>query len=438
MLERLFGLSAAGTTVRTEVLAGTTTFLTMAYIIFVQPAVLSAAGMDAGAVLTATCLASAIATLIMAFAANYPIAVAPAMGHNFFFAFTVVVARGTPWPVALGAIAIAGLLFIATAGIGLRERVIVAVPESLKHAITVGIGLLITLIGLEWGGVIVDSPGTLVTLGHLGSAPVLLTLGTLALMAILQARGVRGAALIGMTAATAAALALGLTRFQGVASAPPSLAPTFFKLDVAGALRPTLVDVVFVFFFLALFDSIGTLVGVAGRMGLVRNGTLPRARQALLADAIGTVAGACLGTSTVTAYVESSTGVAAGGRTGLASVVTAALFLISLFFSPLVRMVGGGYDSGAGLTLYPIIAPALILVGVMMMESVRHIRWDEFTDALPSFLALVTMPLAFSITDGIAFGFIAYAILKPATGRARELDVLVYVFAVLFLIRYAL
>jgi AGZA family xanthine/uracil permease-like MFS transporter len=438
MLERLFGLSAAGTTVRTEVLAGTTTFLTMAYIIFVQPAVLSAAGMDAGAVLTATCLASALATLIMAFAANYPIAVAPAMGHNFFFAFTVVLARGTPWPVALGAIAIAGVIFIATAGVGLRERVIVAVPESLKHAITVGIGLLITLIGLEWGGVIVDSPGTLVTLGHLGSAPVLLTLGTLALMAILQARGVRGAALIGMITATAAALALGLTTFHGVASAPPSLAPTFFKLDVAGALSPTLIDAVFVFFFLALFDSIGTLVGVASRMGLVRNGTLPRARQALLADAIGTVAGACLGTSTVTAYVESSTGVAAGGRTGLASVVTAALFLISLFFSPLVRMVGGGYSSGTGLTLYPIIAPALILVGVMMMESVRHIRWDDFTDALPSFLALVTMPLAFSITDGIAFGFIAYAILKPVTGRAREIDPLVYVFAVLFLVRYTL
>jgi AGZA family xanthine/uracil permease-like MFS transporter len=438
MLERLFSLSAAGTTIRTEALAGTTTFLTMAYIIFVQPAVLSAAGMDAGAVLTATCLASAIATLIMAFAANYPIAVAPAMGHNFFFAFTVVLARGTPWPVALGAIAIAGAIFIATAGVGLRERVIVAVPESLKHAITVGIGLLITLIGLEWGGVIVDSPGTLVTLGHLGSAPVLLTLGTLALMAILQARGVRGAALIGMIAATAAALPLGLTAFHGIASAPPSLAPTFFKLDIAGALSPRLIDAVFVFFFLALFDSIGTLVGVAGRMGLVRNGTLPRARQALLADAIGTVAGACLGTSTVTAYVESSTGVAAGGRTGLASVVTAALFLVSLFFSPLVRMVGGGYSSGAGLTLYPIIAPALILVGVMMMESVRHIRWDDFTDALPSFLALVTMPLAFSITDGIAFGFIAYAILKPVTSRARDVDPLVYVFAVLFLVRYAL
>jgi AGZA family xanthine/uracil permease-like MFS transporter len=266
----------------------------------------------------------------------------------------------------------------------------------------------------------------------------LLTLGTLALMAILQAHGVRGAALIGMVAATVAALVLGLTTFHGIASAPPSLAPTFFKLDIAGALNPKLFDAVFVFFFLALFDSIGTLVGVAGRMGLVRNGTLPRARQALLADAIGTVAGACLGTSTVTAYVESSTGVAAGGRTGLASVVTAALFLVSLFFSPLVRMVGGGYSSGAGLTLYPIIAPALILVGVMMMESVRHIRWDDFTDALPSFLALVTMPLAFSITDGIAFGFIAYAILKPVTGRARDVDPLVYVFAVLFLVRYAL
>jgi len=438
VFERLFGLAAAGTTVRTEILAGTTTFLTMAYIIFVQPAVLSAAGMDAGAVLTATCLASAIATLIMAFIANYPIAVAPAMGHNFFFAFTVVVARGTPWPVALGATAIAGFVFVMTAGIGLRERVITALPASLKHAITVGIGLLITLIGLEWGGVIVDAPGTLVTLGHLGSPPVLLTLGTLALMAVLQARGVRGSALAGMVVATVVALATGLTQFRGVASLPPSLAPTFLKLDIRGALSPALIDVVFVFFFLALFDSIGTLVGVAGRMGLVRNGTLPRARQALLADAIGTVVGAGLGTSTVTAYVESSAGVAAGGRTGLSSVVTALLFLVALFFSPLVRMIGGGYSAGTGLTLYPIIAPALILVGVMMMDSVRHIAWDDFTEALPAFLTMVTMPLAMSITDGIAFGFIAYAVLKPATGRARDLDLLAYVFAGLFLLRYAI
>jgi len=436
MLDRFFHLAAAGTTIRTEILAGTTTFLTMAYIIFVQPAVLSAAGMDAGAVFTATCLASAVATLIMALAANYPIAVAPAMGHNFFFAFTVVVARGTPWPVALGAVAIAGMIFIATAGIGLRERVITALPDSLKHAITVGIGLLITLIGLEWGGVIVDSPGTLVTLGRLGSPPVLLTLGTLALMAILQARGVRGSALTGMLIATVVAYAVGLTRFSGVMSWPPSLSPTFMQLDIGGALKPALIDAVLVFFLLALFDSVGTLVGLAGRIGILRNGSLPRAKQALLADAVGTVVGACLGTSTVTAYVESSTGVAAGGRTGLASVVTAGLFLVALWFSPIVRMIGGGYSSGAGVTLYPIVAPALILVGVMMMESVRHIRWDDFTDAMPAFLALITMPLAMSITDGIAFGLVSAAVLKLSTGRGRDLAPLAYVFAGLFLLRY--
>jgi adenine/guanine/hypoxanthine permease len=434
MLERLFGLQAAGTTVRTEIVAGLTTFLTMAYIIFVQPTVLSAAGMDPGAVLTATCLASALATLLMAFLANYPIAVAPAMGHNFFFAFTVVVAGGTPWPVALGAVAIAGTVFILTAGLGLRERVITAVPESLKHAIGVGIGLLIAFIGLQWSGVIVAAPGTLVGLGPLTAAPVLLALGTLTLMAVLMALGVRGGMLIGMMAATAVALGLGLVRFEGVFSAPASIAPTFLKLDVVGAFRPDLVSVVFVFFLLALFDSIGTLLAIATRIGLVKNGVLPRAREALLADAIGTVAGAALGTSTVTAYIESSTGVAAGGRTGLTSVVTAAFFLLALFTHPLVRMIGGGFPGANGVALYPIVAPALVLVGVMMMEGVRRIRWDDMTDAIPAFLAIITMPLTVSITDGIAFGFIACAILKPATGRARELDWLTYGFAALFAI----
>lgn len=424
--------------VRTEVLAGATTFLTSAYIIFVQPTVLSAAGMDHGAVLTATCLATAVATLLMAFLANYPIVVAPAMGHNFFFAFTVVVAGGTPWQVALGAVAIAGVLFILTAGIGLRERVISAIPESLKHAITVGIGLLIAVIGLQWSGIIVDSPGTLVTLGPLTSPPVLLAVGTLAVTAVLMARGVRAAMLIGMAAGTVVAVAAGLARFGGIVAAPPSLAPTFMQLDVLGALRPSLIDVVFVFFLLALFDSIGTLVGLAGRIGLLReDGTLPRARQALLADAVGTVAGACLGTSTVTAYIESSTGVAAGGRTGLTAVVAAGLFLLALFFYPLVGLVGSGYETAGGTVLYPMVAPALVLVGVMMMEGVRRIVWDDLTEAIPGFLTLVTMPLAFSITDGIAFGFIAYAVLKPATGRARELHWLAYVFAVLFVIRYA-
>jgi len=439
MLERWFGLRAAGTSVRTEVLAGMTTFLAAAYIIFVQPTVLSAAGMDHGAVLTATCLATAFATLLMAFLANYPIVVAPAMGHNFFFAFTVVVAGGTPWQVALGAVAIAGTLFILTAGIGLRERVIAAIPRSLRHAITVGIGLLIAMIGLQWSGIIVDAPGTLVALGPLTSTPVLLAVGTLAVTAVLMARGVRAAILIGIGASTLVALAAGLVEFSGVVAAPPSLAPTFLQLDILGALSPSLIDVVFVFFLLALFDSIGTLIGLANRIGLVQaDGTVPRVRQALLADAAGTVVGAGLGTSTVTAYIESSTGVAAGGRTGLTAVVTAGLFLLALFFYPLVGMVGSGYALADGRVLYPIVAPALVLVGVMMMEGVRDIAWDDLTEAIPGFLAVITMPLAFSITDGIAFGFIAYAILKPATGRARELDWLTYVFAVLFLIRYAI
>ena len=435
MLERLFHLSASHTNIRTEVIAGTTTFLTMAYIVFVQPAVLSAAGMDPGAVMTATCLASALATLLMAVLANYPIAVAPAMGHNFFFAFTVVAARGTPWPVALGAVAIAGAIFVLTAGIGLRERVVTAVPESIKHAIGVGIGLLIALIGLEWSGVIVGAPGTLVTLGRLTSPPVALALGTMALMAVLMARGWKSALLTGMAASTVAALVMGLVKFHGIVAMPPSLAPTFLKLDVRSVFRPELIDVVLVFFLLALFDSIGTLIGVAERAGLTQHGRLPRARQALLADAIGTIAGASLGTSTVTAYVESAAGVSAGGRTGLTSVVTASLFLLALFFHPLVRMISGGYQSGA-VVLYPIVAPALVLVGVMMMEGVRHIRWDDLTESIPAFLTLVTMPLTVSITDGIAFGFIAFALLKLATGRARELDWLGYVFAVVFLVRY--
>jgi AGZA family xanthine/uracil permease-like MFS transporter len=434
-LDRWFGLSAAGTSVRTEVIAGATTFLAMAYILFVQPTVLGAAGMDRGAVLTATCLASAVATLLMGLLANYPIAVAPAMGHNFFFTFTVVVARGTPWPVALGAVAVAGAIFVVVAALGVRDRVLAAVPESMRHAIGVGIGLLITLVGLEWSGIIVQAPGTYVALGHLGSPPVLLALGTLMVIAILMARGVKGALLIGMLVSTLAALALGFTKFDGIFSTPPSIAPTFMKLDVRGALAPSLADVIFVFFLLALFDAIGTLLGIAGRIGLVKNGVLPRARPALVADAVGTVLGACLGTSTVTAYVESTAGVASGGRTGLTSVVTAAMFVMALFVYPVVRMIGGGYAMGS-VTLYPSVAPALVLVGVLMMEGVTHIVWTDLTEAIPAFLAIVTMPLAVSITDGLAFGFISMAILKLATGRGRELDFVTYLFAALFVVKY--
>jgi AGZA family xanthine/uracil permease-like MFS transporter len=436
VFERLFSLSASGTTVRTEILAGLTTFLTTAYIIFVQPTVLGAAGMDPGAVLVATCLASAIATLLMGLLANYPIAVAPAMGHNFFFAFTVVVGMGVRWEVALGAVAVAGIVFILTAGVGLRERLITAIPESLKHAIAVGIGLLVALIGLEWSGIIVGAPGTLVTLGNLHAPPTLLALGGLVVMSVLMARGVRGALLAGMLAATVAGLLTGLVRYQGLVSAPPSIAPTLLKLDIPGALNPSMLPVIFVFFFLALFDSVGTLVGVASQAGLMRDGVLPRAKQALLADAIGTVLGAGLGTSTVTAYIESSTGVAAGGRTGLANVVTATMFLLALAFYPLVRMIGGGVSGPGTTTLYPVVAPALILVGTMMMAGVRRIAWDDATEATPAFLTIILMPLAVSITDGVAFGFIAYAALKVCTGRAREAHTLVYVFAALFLARY--
>jgi AGZA family xanthine/uracil permease-like MFS transporter len=436
LLDRFFRLNENNTTVKTEMLAGVTTFLTMAYIIFVQPAVLSACGMDFGAVLVATCVSSALATLLMAFLANYPIAVAPAMGHNFYFAFAVVIAKKVPWEVALGGVAIAGIIFILTAGVGLRERLITAIPESLKHAIAVGIGLLIALVGLEWAGVIVASSGTLVTLGSLKTPPVLLSLFGLAVMAVLFARKVHGAALWGILATTAAGLIFGLIHYQGVIDRPPSLAPTLFKLDILGAFKPGMIEVIFVFFFLALFDSVGTLVGVAEQAGLMKNGTLPRARQALLADAVGTVSGAALGTSTVTAYIESATGVSAGGRTGLANVVTAFLFLLSLLFYPLVKMIGGGYQIEGGTTLYPVIAPALVLVGTMMMKGVRQIAWDDMTEAIPAFLTMVMMPLAVSITDGIAFGFISYALLKLASGRAREAHWLIYLFAVLFLIRY--
>jgi AGZA family xanthine/uracil permease-like MFS transporter len=434
-LDDRFALAAHHTTVSTEILAGVTTFLTMAYIIFVQPAVLSAAGMDFGAVMVATCIATALATVLMALLANYPIAVAPAMGHNFFFAYSVVVGMKVPWPVALGAVALAGLIFVLTAGFGLRERVIIAIPSSLQHAIAAGIGLLIAMIGLQWSGLVVASPGTLVALGDLHSRPVLLALVGLAVTASLMVRRVPGALLWGILVSTLVGLPLGIVHYHGIASLPPSIAPTFLKLDIAGTFAPGMFAVVFVFFFLALFDSIGTLVGVGQQARLLRGGTLPRARQALLADAIGTVAGAALGTSTVTAYIESGAGVAAGGRTGLASLVTAALFVAALFFYPLVRMIGGGHPVGAT-TLYPVIAPVLILVGTMMIGGLAEIDWSDPTEGIPAFLTAIVMPLAVSITEGVAFGVIAFVVLKSVAGRSREVHPLLFVFGALFVLRY--
>jgi len=293
------------------------------------------------------------------------------------------------------------------------------------------------MIGLQWAGLVVAAPGTLVTMGPLGSGPVLLSLGGLAITSVLMARKVPGAFLWGILATTAAATVFGYVRYQGIASLPPSLAPTFMKLDVVGALAPALAPAVLVFLFLAIFDSVGTLVGVGEQAGLMRDGTLPRAREALLADAVGTVAGAVLGTSTVTAYVESGAGVAAGGRTGLASLVTSGLFLCALFLHPLVRMIGGGYQVGQT-TLYPAIAAPLILVGTMMIGVVRHVDWGDPTEAIPAFLTLIVMPLSVSITEGVAFGVIAHAGLKAAAGRGRDVHPLMYGFALMFIARYAL
>ena len=437
LIERTFHLSALGTTIRTEVLAGSTTFFTLAYIIFVQPTVLSAAGMDFGSVFVATCVASGVATLMMALFSNYPIAVAPAMGHNFYFAFTVVLASGIPWQTALGAVALAGMLFVITAGIGLRERLITVIPNSLKHAIAVGIGLLIAMVGLQWAGVIVDSPGTLVMLGDLRTSPGMVALTGFTVMAVLSVWNFRSALLIGLLVAGTVAWLTGVTEYQGFASLPPSIRPTFLEFDLLAALQPDMAAVILVFLFLALFDSVGTLVGVAEQAGLMQNGVLPRARGALMADAVGTVVGAGLGTSTVTAYIESATGVAAGGRTGLTAVVTAALFFLALFFAPIVAMIGGGYQLDNSVTLYPVIAPALIVVGTMMLRNVRNIKWDDATEAIPAFLTMLLMPLTVSITDGIAFGFISFAVLKVSTGRVSDVDWLVFLFAGLFVLRYA-
>ena len=437
LIERTFHLSALGTTIRTEVLAGSTTFFTLAYIIFVQPTVLSAAGMDFGSVFVATCVASGVATLMMALFSNYPIAVAPAMGHNFYFAFTVVLASGIPWQTALGAVALAGMLFVITAGIGLRERLITVIPNSLKHAIAVGIGLLIAMVGLQWAGVIVDSPGTLVMLGDLRTTPVMVALTGFTVMAVLSVWNFRSALLIGLLVAGTVAWLTGVTEYQGFASLPPSIRPTFLEFDLLAALQPDMAAVILVFLFLALFDSVGTLVGVAEQAGLMKDGVLPRARGALMADAVGTVIGAGLGTSTVTAYIESATGVAAGGRTGLTAVVTATMFFLALFFAPIVAMIGGGYQLDNSVTLYPVIAPALIVVGTMMLRNVRNIKWDDATEAIPAFLTMLLMPLTVSITDGIAFGFISFAVLKVSTGRVSDVDWLVFLFAGLFVLRYA-
>jgi AGZA family xanthine/uracil permease-like MFS transporter len=445
-----FGLKQNKTNLRTEVVAGITTFATMAYIIFVQPVVLGDAGMDPGAVFTSTCLATAFATILMALLANYPVGVAPAMGHNFFFTYTVVLAMGVPWQTALGAIFISGAIFVITSSFQLREQIIASVPESLKCSIAAGIGLLITLIGLEWAGLVRLNPVTLVELGDLASRPAIVAIIGLVATIVLIARDVKGAILFGILIAAVAGIALGVVKApSAVFSAPPSLAPIAFKLDIVGALRSNLISIIFIFFFLDLFDTVGSLIGIAKHAGFMRNGQLPRAGRALLADALGTVGSAVTGNTTMVSYVESASGVAAGGRTGVAALVTAGLFLLALVFSPLVQAISGGFPAtqdvvfqgqtvARNVLLYPVTAPALIVVGSLMIRALGDIKWGDFTESLPAFLTLVITPLTISITDGISFGFISYALLKLATGRGREVHWLLYLFAALFIVRYAL
>ncbi|MFC2164571.1 NCS2 family permease [Acidobacteriota bacterium] len=441
-ISHYFKLEENNTTIRTEMVGGATTFMTMSYIIFVQPAILSAAGMDKGAVMFATCVASAIATFLMGILARYPIALAPGMGHNVFFAIIVCGVMGYSWQVALGAVFISGSLFLILSLVGVWKSLVAAVPDSLKHSIAVGIGILIAFIGLQYGGIVVSAPppvpGTtdiLVFLGDLTSKPVLLTMFGVALTSIFMVLKVRGAILLGILGTALLGIPLRVVTYNGILSTPPSVMPTFLKLDILGAVQTGLISVVFIFFFLDLFDTIGTLIGVSSPAGFLKEGKLPRADKAMFADAIGTISGALMGTSTVTSYIESASGIAQGARTGLANIFTSFLFLIALFFSPLAEMIAGGYIHN-DLVLRPVIAPPLIIVGYLMMKSVTLIKWDDLTEAIPSFLTIIIMPLTFSITEGIAFGFISYSLLKLVSGKGKQVHWIIYLFSILFIVRY--
>ncbi len=437
-LERRFQLRQHHTTVGRELLGGVTTFLTLSYILFVQPGVLEQAGMNFQAVMVATCLASAAATILMGLAANYPIALAPGMGENFFFVYTLCGVYKLTWQQALAATFLAGVAFMILARFGLRSRIVNAIPASLKTGIAAGIGLFITLIGMQYGRLVVAHPATLVQLGDLRSPVALTTLAGLLLTLVLTALKVRGAILLGILGSTAVAAALGLVRYTGVWAAPAGLELTFWKMDFSGLLsvNPATAGVaVFLLLFLALFDTVGTLVGVGRQAGLLQNGQLPRAERALFADATGTVAGAALGTSTVTCYIESAAGVADGARTGLANLVTGALLLMSAWFAPLARMIGGGVLVEGGVA-YPTLAPALILVGAMIMRSVRDLDWDDPTEAAPAFLTMILIPFSFSIAAGVAAGFVIYAAVKLLTGRWRQCPALVYAFGLLYVLQY--
>ncbi|MEP7271776.1 MAG: NCS2 family permease [Acidobacteriota bacterium] len=426
-LDRFFKISESGSSVRTEINAGLTTFLTMAYIIVVNPTILSDAGVPFSGALFATCVAAAIGTLLMGLLSNYPFALAPGMGINAYFAYTVVLSMKYDWRVALGAVFISGLVFVVLTLVRVRALIVDAIPLTLKTAVAAGIGLFIAFIGLKNAGAIVASPATFVTIGKITSLPVVLALLGLVVTGALMARGFKSGMIVGIIAVSVAAIALGISAWPQGFIQRPDWHSTVFQLDIPGALRLGILDVIFVFLFVDMFDTIGSLVGLGRQAGMLApDGRLPRINRALFADAAATVSGAVLGTSTVTTYVESATGVAQGGRTGLTSVVVAVLFLLATFFSPLASSV-------------PSIAtaPALVIVGMLMIHATQEIKWTDLTEGIPAFVTMIAMPLTFSIANGLALGFILYPLLKLLTGRWREASPLVYALAVLFVLRFA-
>ncbi len=426
-LDQFFKLRENGTSVRTEVLAGVTTFLTMCYIIIVNPNILSEAGMDHGAVFVATCIAAAIGCAMMGLIANYPIALAPGMGLNAYFTYAVVKGMGVPWQVALGAVFVSGLLFIALSFMKIREAIVNALPMSLKLSITAGIGLFLALIALKNAGLVVANPATFVGMGDVRQPGAFLALLGFLMIVTLDYYRVRGAIIISILSVTAVSILLGLSKFYGIIGPMPSIAPTFMQMDFSHLFTASLIGVIFVFFFVDLFDSTGTLVGVAHRAGLLVDGKLPRLKKALFADSTAIVAGAALGTSSTTAYIESAAGAAAGGKTGLTAVVVALLFLACLWFSPLAGSVPPWAT-----------APALLYVGVLMARGLAEIEWDDITEAAPAFITAVFMPFSFSIADGIAMGFISYALIKLLAGKARQVPYMVWIIAALWAAKFAI
>ncbi|MAX32402.1 MAG: guanine permease [Halomonadaceae bacterium] len=426
LLDNHFKLSEHGTNVRTEIIAGVTTFLTMAYIIFVNPSILSEAGVDYGAVFVATCVAAAIGCLIMGLWANYPIAMAPGMGLNAFFTYGVVLGMGYSWETALGAVFLSGLTFFLLSVFRIREWIINSIPMTLRLGIAAGIGLFLAMIALKNAGIVVDNPATLVSLGDLTQPSALYALGGFFVITALSYLRVTGAVMIGILGVTVLSMLLGHNDYNGVMSMPPSVAPTFMAMDVAGAFNVAMFSVIFAFLFVDLFDTSGTLIGVAHRGGLLdKDGKLPRLGRAMMADSTASMAGAALGTSTTTSYIESASGIAAGGRTGLTAVVVGGLFLISLFFSPLAGSIPAYATAGA-----------LLYVASLMAGSLAHADWDDATEAAPVLIAALAMPLTFSIAEGIALGFISYAAIKTLSGRFSDLNPAVIVLAIVFTLKF--